>query len=469
MISPFSRSRRALVVLCATLALFAAACGSSTTDVATSSDAPVADASDDDAMAMDDDAMAMDEEDHDAMAMDDDGGHQHGMAMEVAEGLPTPSITLEATADPRGGWTLHAMPMNHRIAPENASTDPVDGEGHMHLFIDGERIGRIYNEWIAIPALGEGTHEIRVELSANNHSALAIDGDIIDQTITVEEAASEGGHHHHGDETAEVAADLPTPSVSIEVFEDPKSGWNVRAIPTNHEMNARAVSTDAVDGEGHMHLYVDDKRVTRMYGEWYHLADQTDGDHTIRVELSANDHLPLSIDGDIVEASTTITQVDGVEAMAMAMADDEHGDGHGDGEHGDDEKGHGDDEHGDGEHGDDDQGDEEHSDGHRHGEAEMADMADMSAINDADTVITLAVEGGALSGDTGRIDVELGSTVGVVVDADITEQIHVHGYDVFADVTADQDAMFTFIADIPGLFEVELEGAGTLLVELAVR
>jgi len=36
-------------------------------------------------------------------------------------------------------------------------------------------------------------------------------------------------------------------------------------------------------------------------------------------------------------------------------------------------------------------------------------------------------------------------------------------------VTADDDAIFTFTADIPGLFEVELEGAHTLLVELAVR
>lgn len=465
MTSHFSRSTRALLVLITALALFAAACGSSTTDVATSGDTAASEtASDpamsdgDDAMAMDDDedrdAMAMDDdaehadgeqgddEDHDAMAMDDDGhegGHGHGMAMEVAEGLPTPSIMVEATADPRGGWTVHAMPTNHRIAPENASTDAIDGEGHMHLFVDGERVGRIYNEWVHVPALGEGTHEIRVELSANNHSPLAIDGEIIDQTVTVEEAASEGGPHHHGDDTYEVAAGEPVPSVSIEVFEDPKSGWNVHAVPTNHELNALAASTDAVDGEGHMHLYVGDKRVTRMYGEWYHLADQTDGDHTIRVELSANDHLPLSVDGAIVEASTTITQVDGVEAMAMEDEGHEHGDGHGDGEHGD------------------------------HADAEMADMADMDALAGADPVITLSVADGAISGDTGRIDVELGSTVGMMVSADVAEEIHVHGYDVFANVTPDQDAMFTFTADIPGLFEVELEGAHTLLVELAVR
>jgi len=457
--------------MCAALALFAAACGSSTTDIATGTTDAVADAGEtadaamavdedadagetaDAAMAMDDDgdAMAMDDEDPDAMAMDDDGmamdddamhdgKHGHGGPMEVAEGLPTPSVTVEATADPRGGWIVHAMPTNHRIAPENASTDAVDGEGHMHLFVDGERIGRIYNEWVQVPALGEGTHEITVELSANNHSALAIDGEVINDTVTVEEGAAEGGHHH-GDGTYEVAADAPTPSVSIEVFEDPKSGWNVHAVPTNHELNALAASTDAVEGEGHMHLYVGDTRITRLYGEWYHLADQTDGDHTIRVELSANNHLPLSVDGAIVEASTTITQVDGVEAMAMS--DD---DGHGDDDGGHDDGGHGD-----------------------HGDAEMAEMADMSAIEGADTVISLAVADGAVSGDTGRVDVELGSTVGIVVDADITEQIHVHGYDVFADVNADQDAMFTFTADIPGLFEVELEGAGTLLVELAVR
>jgi|GEM_PF-870705 len=463
MTSPFSRPLRALLFALTALVLLGTACGSSTTDVATSSDTPASDADaaamadgDEAAMtddAMSDDAMAMDDDgehggdaehgDDGAMAMDDDGehggdaGHGHGMPMEVADGLPTPSVTLEATPDPRGGWTVHAVPTNHRIAPENASTAAVDGEGHMHLYVDGERVGRFYNEWIHVPALGEGTHEIRVELSANNHSALAIDGDIIDETITVAEAAAEGSHHH-GDGTYEVAGDQSTPSVSIEVFEDPKSGWNVRAVPTNHTLNALAASTDAVEGEGHMHLYVGDKKVTRLYGEWYHLADQTDGEHTIRVELSANNHLPLSIDGDIVEASTTITQVDGVAAMAMDDSHDGHstdeGDGHGD-----------------------------------HADAEMADMADTAALAGADTVITLAVADGVVSGDTGRIDVDLGSTVGMVVDADETEEIHVHGYDVYADVTADQDAMFTFTADIPGLFEVELEGAHTLLVELAVR
>jgi hypothetical protein len=82
--------------------------------------------------------------------------------------------------------------------------------------------------------------------------------------------------------------------------------------------------------------------------------------------------------------------------------------------------------------------------------------------------VAIAVSGGDTTIDDDRVEVPLGATVEITVAADVTDDVHVHGYDVFGDVTPASPAVITFTADIPGLFEVELEDAGLLLVELQV-
>jgi hypothetical protein len=58
--------------------------------------------------------------------------------------------------------------------------------------------------------------------------------------------------------------------------------------------------------------------------------------------------------------------------------------------------------------------------------------------------------------------------VRIVVDADVSDEVHLHGYDLMADVTPDEPATIDFVANAPGVFEVELEGAGKLLFELEI-
>lgn len=87
----------------------------------------------------------------------------------------------------------------------------------------------------------------------------------------------------------------------------------------------------------------------------------------------------------------------------------------------------------------------------------------------ADVVpVAVAVAGGSVSTDDDRVDVPLGDTVELTVTADVTDEVHVHGYDLHGDVAPGSPAKVTFTADIPGVFEVELEDAGLLLVELQV-
>lgn len=86
----------------------------------------------------------------------------------------------------------------------------------------------------------------------------------------------------------------------------------------------------------------------------------------------------------------------------------------------------------------------------------------------ADLIVALTFAGGDVSGDTGRLAAALGDIVEITVESDVSEEIHVHGYDLFAAVSPDSPALIRFTADVPGVFEVELEESGTLLFELEV-
>jgi hypothetical protein len=55
-----------------------------------------------------------------------------------------------------------------------------------------------------------------------------------------------------------------------------------------------------------------------------------------------------------------------------------------------------------------------------------------------------------------------------VVRADVEDEVHLHGYDLSADVAPGQAARITFTADVAGEFEVELEELGIPLAELTV-
>jgi hypothetical protein len=90
------------------------------------------------------------------------------------------------------------------------------------------------------------------------------------------------------------------------------------------------------------------------------------------------------------------------------------------------------------------------------------------APEDAGRRIAVAVDEGRVSGDTGRVPVALGEAVTLVVASDTADEVHVHGYDLTTPVSTDRPASTTFDADLPGVFEVELHEAGTVLLTLQV-
>jgi heme/copper-type cytochrome/quinol oxidase subunit 2 len=82
---------------------------------------------------------------------------------------------------------------------------------------------------------------------------------------------------------------------------------------------------------------------------------------------------------------------------------------------------------------------------------------------------TIIVKGGQPVGGVQELEYTRGEEVRFEVEADIAEEVHVHGYDVIKDVAPGKPASFSFPADIDGVFEVELEGSHTQIAELTVQ
>lgn len=83
--------------------------------------------------------------------------------------------------------------------------------------------------------------------------------------------------------------------------------------------------------------------------------------------------------------------------------------------------------------------------------------------------IVIAVVDGRVTGGARREQVKIGELVDITVTSDKADELHVHGYDITADLTAGTAGSASFTADIPGVFEVELEKSGLKVLELEVR
>jgi hypothetical protein len=82
--------------------------------------------------------------------------------------------------------------------------------------------------------------------------------------------------------------------------------------------------------------------------------------------------------------------------------------------------------------------------------------------------IDVGYAGGNVTGG-GRRSATVGQTVVIKVTSDIADEVHLHGYDKKANAAPGTVATITFVADNPGIFEVELEKKGLRLFELEVK
>lgn len=91
-----------------------------------------------------------------------------------------------------------------------------------------------------------------------------------------------------------------------------------------------------------------------------------------------------------------------------------------------------------------------------------------TTIDSGGPLIEVRFVGGVITGG-GRQSVPLGSNVRIRVTSDVADEVHLHGYDKKVDVTPDAPSTLAFNANIPGIFEVELESRSLKLIDVEVR
>lgn len=114
----------------------------------------------------------------------DEHAHHHG-ALDLGGKGPAPTVALEASPDPMGGWNVHVRTTHFRFAPENVNKPHRAGEGHAHLYVDGKKVARLYGPWHHLAGLTPGKHRLTVTLNANSHEELAVGGRKLEAAIDI--------------------------------------------------------------------------------------------------------------------------------------------------------------------------------------------------------------------------------------------------------------------------------------------
>jgi hypothetical protein len=80
----------------------------------------------------------------------------------------------------------------------------------------------------------------------------------------------------------------------------------------------------------------------------------------------------------------------------------------------------------------------------------------------------IEIKDGQPVGGVAELEVQLGDDIRFIVDSDVDEEVHLHGYDVSRDVAAGGKVEFNVPATIDGVYEVELEHSVVPIAEISV-
>jgi hypothetical protein len=84
-------------------------------------------------------------------------------------------------------------------------------------------------------------------------------------------------------------------------------------------------------------------------------------------------------------------------------------------------------------------------------------------------VVRIEISDGDVKGGLQTITVARGRRVTLAVRSDVTDQVHVHGLDVFQNVGPGRVTRVTVEPKIAGRYEIELEAAGLQIAQLNVE
>lgn len=217
----------------------------------------------------------------------------------------TPAISLIVTPASGNGWTVSTNVKNFSFAPEKAGKKHVNGEGHIHLYVDNKKTARLYGFPHYLNDLGIGDHKIKVTLNSNDHRDYKIRGKTIEKIIEIKQLKVSSSHNLKAEKITKTLDIKSCPELKIDMKKDPVKGWNLILKSKNFilSQNNNAIEEGKyLSGFGR--LYINNKFNTRIFGDVYHLSSLPSGSNTIKVELCSNSELrPYIINGKSISDS----------------------------------------------------------------------------------------------------------------------------------------------------------------------
>ena len=117
-------------------------------------------------------------------------GHQamsHGNYDISQEAVIPKIVDFKVLKDPMSGWNINLEVADFHFAPEHASQTHQEGEGHAHLYVNGNKIARLYGNWFHILEFVKAKNEVKVTLNTNDHQTLIFKGQPIERKIVIEQ------------------------------------------------------------------------------------------------------------------------------------------------------------------------------------------------------------------------------------------------------------------------------------------
>lgn len=112
-------------------------------------------------------------------------------------------------------------------------------------------------------------------------------------------------HANHG--AVHIPSEYTPPSVKIHVMEDYSGSWLLKVDTENFTFSPEKVGLTAPSyNEGHAHLYVNGKKINRLYGSYYNLGNLKHGKNEIKVSLHSNNHGALMYEGSLIAQQTVV-------------------------------------------------------------------------------------------------------------------------------------------------------------------
>ena len=107
--------------------------------------------------------------------------------------------------------------------------------------------------------------------------------------------------HTNGASTIHEITQETAPKAALTIKKDPTGGFNVEVVTSNFVWRPEMASMKHVPGQGHAHVFLDGRKIMRIYNEWFHLNtyqfSTRPGEQLLSIEFVGNDHAPYTIEG----------------------------------------------------------------------------------------------------------------------------------------------------------------------------